>query len=113
MDRRRLVAQAGGTRATDRFVKVHQPTVCRSHRCHVGASSHFNAMSSARPPVAIVMDDLAARQSTLNPTIRDSSGIESTTPRITKLITRITAHGCHASTIVVAGCALLAANVPT
>ena len=57
--------------------------------------------------------DLAARQSTLNPTIRDSSGIESTTPRITKLITRITAHGCHASTIVVAGCALLAANVPT
>jgi hypothetical protein len=39
--------------------------------------------------------------------------VASTTPITTKLMTWITAHGCHASSIVSAGCRLDAASVPT
>ena len=54
-----------------------------------------------------------AIQSTGNVNSRASSGAESTTPSTTKPMTRITAHGCQASTRVVAGWRLAAASVLT
>jgi hypothetical protein len=49
----------------------------------------------------------------VNFTIRDSSGADSTTPITTKLMTRMTAQGCHARSSVRTGCADVSASVPT
>jgi hypothetical protein len=57
-------------------------------------------MSTIRPAAAHTSRRRDVFQSTRNFASRDSSGAESMTPIVTKLITRITAHGCQASSIV-------------
>jgi len=78
-----------------RVRRCHQPAARSSTRCHAGARSDFSSTSTTRPAAATYSNRFASAVSILITVMRDRRGTDNTTPITTKLMMRITAHGCQ------------------